>query len=63
LCNIDPGRIWLDDGHAVAMPDALAESAIERGDEFGAPLPLSTNDIAEKFVQFYWRQAWHHRSR
>ena len=50
----------LDEGSFVATYKfalllALAELAIERGDDSGAPLPLSTDDIAEKFVQFYWR--------
>src|SRR5712664_3817953 len=36
---------------------ALADLAIEQGDDSGAPLQLSTNAIAEKFIQYYWRQA------
>ena len=35
---------------------ALADIAIEAGDDTGAPLPVSTKLIAEKFIQYYWRQ-------
>jgi hypothetical protein len=30
--------------------------SIEQGDDSGAPLELTTDAIAEKFVQYYWRQ-------
>jgi hypothetical protein len=35
---------------------ALADLAIERADDTTAALDLDTHDIAEKFVEFYWRQ-------
>src|SRR5579859_1984461 len=35
---------------------ALADLSIEQGNDSGAPLKLATKDLAEKFVQFYWRQ-------
>jgi hypothetical protein len=36
---------------------ALADLSIEQGDDSGAPLELSTDAIAEKFIRYYWRQA------
>ena len=36
---------------------ALADISIELGDDSGAVLPISTSTIAEKFIQYYWRQA------
>jgi 5-methylcytosine-specific restriction endonuclease McrA len=36
---------------------SLADLAIERGDDSGAPLPLTVEQIAEKFIRYYWRQA------
>lgn len=52
----------LDEGLFVATyKDALllslADLCIERGDDSGVPLPLATEDIAERFVQYYWRRA------
>lgn len=35
---------------------ALADLAVLKGDDSGAPLPLSTRDIAEKFIELYWQQ-------
>ena len=35
----------------------LADLAVENGDDSGGTLPVSTEAIAEKFVQYYWRQA------
>ena len=35
---------------------ALADIAIETGDDGGEPLTVSTKLIAEKFIQYYWRQ-------
>ena len=35
---------------------ALADIAIESGDDSGEPLTISTKLIAEKFIQYYWRQ-------
>ena len=36
---------------------ALADLAVERGDDTTESLPLDTKDLAEKFVELYWRQA------
>ena len=52
----------LDEGQFVASYKfalllALADLAIEQGDESGGPLQLSTEAIAGKFIQYYWRQA------
>jgi 5-methylcytosine-specific restriction endonuclease McrA len=35
---------------------ALADIAVEFGDDSGDPLLLPTNRIAEKFIEYYWRQ-------
>lgn len=35
---------------------SLADIAIETGDDSGEPLTVSTKAIAEKFIQYYWRQ-------
>ena len=35
---------------------ALADLAVERGDDTTESLPLDTLDLAEKFVDLYWRQ-------
>jgi hypothetical protein len=34
---------------------ALAVLSIEQGDDSGAPLEVTTDAIAEKFVLYYWR--------
>jgi len=52
----------LDEGlftasYKFALLLALADLSIEHGDDSGAPLELATESIAEKFVQYYWRQA------
>lgn len=36
---------------------ALADLSVEHGDDSGHPLSLALSDIAEKFIQYYWRQA------
>ena len=36
---------------------ALADIAIESGDDSGDRLSISTRSIAEKFVEYYWRQS------
>lgn len=36
---------------------ALAELAVERGDDTGTPLELPMTAIGEKFAELYWRQA------
>ena len=40
-----------------ALLHALADLAVLKGDDFGAPLELPTRDIAAKFVELYWRQS------
>ena len=40
-----------------ALIHALADLAVLRGDDTGAPLDLDTADIAAKFVELYWRQS------
>lgn len=39
-----------------ALVLTLADLALERGDDSGNSLTISTRDIAEKFVQYYWKQ-------
>lgn len=40
-----------------ALLMALADIAIERGTDDDAELPITTSQIAEKFIQYYWRQS------
>src|SRR5262245_17904300 len=40
-----------------ALVHALADLAVLKGEDTGAPLDLSTKDIAAKFVELYWRQS------
>ena len=52
----------LDEGSFVAtykyaLLMALADLSVEHGDDSGDTLPLALSDIAEKFIQYYWRQA------
>lgn len=52
----------LDEGNFVATYKyalilALADFAVKHGDDNGGPFHLTTHDIAESFVQYYWRQA------
>jgi hypothetical protein len=39
-----------------ALVHALADLAVLKGDDSGAPLEIDTKDIAAKFVELYWRQ-------
>lgn len=39
-----------------ALVHALADLAVLKGDDTGAPLAIDTKDIAAKFVELYWRQ-------
>lgn len=39
-----------------ALLHAIADLAVEKGDDSGVPLDLDTKDIAAKFVELYWRQ-------
>jgi hypothetical protein len=36
---------------------ALTELAVEKGNDSGEPLSLELNEIAEKFIEIYWRQS------
>jgi len=52
----------LDEGlfvasYKFALLLALADLSVEKGDDSGAELLLSTEAIAAKFLQYYWRQA------
>ena len=38
-----------------ALLHALADLAVLKGDDTGAPLELDTKDIAEKFIALYWQ--------
>src|SRR5262249_50289911 len=40
-----------------ALVRALADLAVLKGDDSGAPLEIDTRDIAAKFVELYWRQS------
>ena len=39
-----------------ALLHALADLAVTKGDDSGRPLTLLTREIAEKFIELYWRQ-------
>ncbi len=39
-----------------ALIMALADLAVELGDDSGAALEINTDQIAEKFIDYYWRQ-------
>ena len=52
----------LDEGSFVASYKfalllALADLSVERGDDTGEPVVITHDGIAEKFIQYYWRQA------
>jgi 5-methylcytosine-specific restriction endonuclease McrA len=40
-----------------ALLNALADIAVEKGHDTGNPLFISLEDIAEKFIQYYWPQS------
>lgn len=52
---LDSGRFTATYKFALFL--ALAELAVERGDDSGAALRLSLDDIASRFLSLYWRQA------
>lgn len=35
----------------------IADVCLERGDDSGGRLHVSTDELAEKFISYYWRQA------
>jgi hypothetical protein len=52
---LDSGRFTATYKFALFL--ALAELAVERGDDSGAALRLSLDDIASRFLGLYWQQA------
>ena len=40
-----------------ALVSALADLAVLKGEDSGAPLEIDTREIAAKFVELYWRQS------
>ncbi len=36
---------------------ALADLSVEKGDDIGSSIEIATMEIAEKFIELYWRQA------
>ena len=40
-----------------ALIMSLADYSVKNGDDSGEPVQLTTRDIAESFVEYYWRQA------
>jgi hypothetical protein len=54
--DLEPKLSLLITGNSHANCTVAAYS-VERGDDSGSPLVLSVELIAEKFIQYYWRQA------
>ena len=52
---LSEGRFTASYKYALLM--SLADVAVERGDDSGKALTISTKSLAEKFIQYYWRQA------
>ncbi|MFC1575531.1 HNH endonuclease [Gemmatimonadota bacterium] len=55
-------RRLLDEGSFVAtykyaLLHAIADLCVTHGDDSGAPLTLSTRELADQFIRLYWRQA------
>ena len=51
----------LDEGlftasYKFALLVSLADLSVEKGEDSGSPLTLTTDEIAAKFVRYYWRQ-------
>ena len=62
LAFIQKLRRLLDEGqfsatYKYALLHAIADLCVTQGDDTGAPLTLSTRDLADQFVRLYWRQA------
>jgi len=54
-------RRLMDEGSFVAtykyaLLHAIADLCVTQGDDSGAPLLLSTRDLADQFIRLYWRQ-------
>jgi 5-methylcytosine-specific restriction endonuclease McrA len=45
-----------------ALIMTLADLAVERGTERSSPLPLDVREIADRFIQLYWRQGHLYKS-
>ncbi len=41
--------------HALLL--SIADICVERGDDTGGRLRITTGELAEKFISYYWRQA------
>src|SRR4051794_37510775 len=41
--------------HALLL--SIADICVERGDDSGGRLKVTTGELAEKFISYYWRQA------
>ncbi|HEX8148380.1 MAG TPA: hypothetical protein VF591_14470 [Pyrinomonadaceae bacterium] len=41
--------------HALLL--SIADVCVEKGDDSGGRLRISTDELAEKFISYYWRQA------
>ena len=52
---VDEGQFTASYKFALLL--ALADFSIEAGDDSGGSLPITTEQIAGKFIQYYWRQA------
>ena len=62
LAFIQKLRRLLDEGqftatYKYALLHAIADLCVTQGNDTGAPLTLSTRDLADQFVRLYWRQA------
>jgi hypothetical protein len=61
ICFLTHLQRILDEGvftasYKFALLHALADLALEKGDDSGAPLEISTREIAERFIRLYWGQ-------
>jgi hypothetical protein len=55
-------RRLLDEGsfvatYKLALLHAIADLCVTQGQDSGAPLTLSTRELADQFIRLYWRQA------
>ncbi len=53
--SLNEGHFTATNKYAVLL--ALADIAVETGDDSGAALAVPVERIAEKYMQYYWRQA------
>lgn len=52
---LSEGRFTASYKYALLL--SLADVAVERGDDSGNALTIPTESLAEKFIQYYWRQS------